>query len=395
MYCENPLSINRDWFVDHQPPPVPRTHMSYYPVPPKFPLEISSKTLECLTSAEQRPMPGAKPATVYQFAMVKSECGRFLSFVHPDGGFAIRVVLPTLDYPEGLVVTSFFGDGWSNFRACAGGAMSTINGGAFDAKCGEQMFKAAAVVAQMDPLDDESPRAVLLFQVLEAVMSATKPRDCKFACYQIPEDVFDSKTWDEQSKYVMEAVQYWKCLQPCFHALMKQSGEIAVANGVKRLYFVEAAGSGPHDLLWGCGLTVAEFDDAMVQNHCSPQWQALGQEGLALPFSGKNLLGEVLTRVSERVLGKHFEFIGETVEQFTARIGTDCVLFKYTPPPSIIDVLVGRTGSDDAGEAGDTACIGRTGSDDAGDVADPESVHSPKRARVSPKPTAPEGHMIM
>ncbi len=240
----------------------------------------------------------------------------------------MHIIFPTAANPAGLAVTSFYGDGWSNFRAVGeGGAKWRLEEEPMDFKCGEQVFKAAAVVSQMDPADDTSFKAALLHTVLQNVMTAKAPKECKRAVFEIPNTVFDSSMWDAgAAEYVMYETQKWKCMAPSFHAMMKRAGKEAEYYGVERLYFVEAAGT--DDLRWGCGLTVDEFHASIVANVESPDWLSMKSES---PYSGKNLLGEALTHASKVVLGENFEYLKETVEEYVARIGVVCPLFVLAP----------------------------------------------------------------
>jgi hypothetical protein len=249
----------------------------------------------------------------------------------------MHIIFPTTANPEGLAVSSFYGDGWSNFRAVGGGgAKWRLEDEPMDFKCGEQVFKAAAVVAQMDPADETSSKAELLRQVLENVMTATTPKECKFAVFKIPEDMFDSGAWDDgAAEYAMYETQKWKCMSPDFHAMMKRAGKEAEYYGVERLYFVEAAGT--DDLRWGCGLTVDDFHAAVTANVECPDWLCMKSGS---PFPGKNLLGEALTLASKVVLGERFEYLNETVEEYVARIGTTCPLFALAPSVAVFQPMV-------------------------------------------------------
>jgi predicted NAD-dependent protein-ADP-ribosyltransferase YbiA (DUF1768 family) len=193
---------------------------------------------------------------------------------------------------------------------------------------GEMMFKAACAVSQMDPDDTSSPKALAQLAVLDAVMSASTPLECKNATRGLP---LDKAAWDEAAPDVMLGVQLWKCMDPEFHAAMTMVGCHAVEHGIPmdRCFWYEAAkvlkddGTEKfNDLIWGTGHTVDEMHTMTLAN--------LDEDWLTgLP--GKNGLGVALTHAFRRVVGLRGEFLGATVQQYIARVGEESSCFTHYP----------------------------------------------------------------
>ena len=266
----------------------------------------------------------------YNIVLKKSECGGYLSF-HEPGSFSVIVIPPTESHAEGLAV-SIFGSKqvWSNFL-CNTGVFWTINGESVSFKNAEQVFKAACVIAHMDPDDETTPTAGVLLDVLAAVMSAKSPAECKAASNAIPKGYFDAAKWDSMSFYPMVKAQELKCTGDVYYENMQMIGSLAKNYGVKRCYFAEAIGD--RDNRWGTGLTVDDMTQAVIDHVRDPVWLNMGL-GTVLPFPGKNLMGEALTAASRVVLGKDFEFVGASLDDYIVRIGTVCPLFSYVATES-------------------------------------------------------------
>jgi predicted NAD-dependent protein-ADP-ribosyltransferase YbiA (DUF1768 family) len=293
---------------------------------------ISKATFETLTSKAERPMPLAKPPVIHNITMNKSECGSYV--FHLDDNILILVVPSNTERPSGLMVVAFYSKLFSNFIQRTGDAIWTVNGKPVHFKNAEQFFKSVCPIAHMNCLDDTSPDAITLQQILNDVMSAKSPIECKLAPFAIPKHVFKPEVWDSMSFEVMAWAQIWKFQCPVHHQILSQFGEIAMSYGVhpQKMFFVEGAGS--KDRIWGCGLTIEELyaslDHSITKNK-NVDASKLGYADVSIDFSGKNLLGKAIGLASRVVLGENFEFLAnkETVEAYTARVGTTCHLFEY------------------------------------------------------------------
>ena len=272
-------------------------------------------------------MPLAKPAGFPDMVFNKSECGRY--FFYKDEKLSVIIVPPSESNPDGLVLTNFYGGMLSNFSRVVipEFAMWVINGKRFNPKNGEQVFKAACVVAHMDPTDETSDKALHLLSVLKAVMSAPSPKECKRATYAIPKEDFDGDMWDAISPNVMTLTQIWKCMDPEFFGFYKAIAHQAASHGIpfSRCRFTEAAGA--DDFIWGCGLSVEEMFNGLTSNLDDKVWnlRVYNQK----PYKGKNLLGESCGWAFQELIGIDGEFLDETVDKFRERIGLECPVFSF------------------------------------------------------------------
>ena len=296
-----------------------------------LPIPISKKTFKCLTSPVYRPMPEAPMPQAYRDRVVmrRSACKGYYMYVEPDV-YTMICIPPTETSPDGLII-SIWGRKvvFSNFL-CNTGIWWDINGKNVSFKNAEQAFKAACVVSHMDPADDTSPNAKLFHQVLESVMAAKSPLECRNATGAIPKELFNAARWDELSFDTMVQAQLLKCTGDTYYGHMQLHGTMAEEFGIRRIYFVEAIGD--RDMRWGAGLTVQEVTDEVIQHVGDADWLRMGPDGIVVsPFPGKNLMGAALTKASETILGKNFEFVNKPIEDYLARLGTVCPLFVYTP----------------------------------------------------------------
>lgn len=331
------------------------------------PLAISPKTFECLTSTAPRPMPDVRKLNPYVYTLNQTESGDCLYF-HLTGNFSMVFIKPSQFRPDGAAVVTFERDCvFSNFCEANGAMPWHLHGQPIDFKCGEQAFKCASVVCQMDPADDSSEKAMLLAGVLGDIMASNSPKRCKLVVHEIPVEMFDSVSWDRISVFVMTEIQKWKMTIPSLHAFVQGVAQTAMGLGIKSIYAVEGS-----DPVWGAGVSLDEYHAEVMANYSNPDFRLL-----ALP--GQNRMGIALTKALEMVLGENFEHVGETVDGYIARYramscngGMECPLFVYRQPlPVSVDhgeesmaTTLGLNGvvSDEVEEESPTNVIGRTGS---------------------------------
>lgn len=277
-------------------------------------------------------MPEAKDPRIPLMTFQKSACGRYFYF--NDDRVCVVIVLPVVGVHDGHILTCFYGGVLSNFPAVVG-ASWTINGKPVAFKNAEQVFKAACVCGHIDPADETSPKALNLLTVLNAVMSAKSPNECKCAPGGIPRDEFDSAMWDEISPSVMFHAQLWKLMDPVYFGFCQHIGQSAVAYGIPlcRCFFFEAAGL--KDVRWGTGLTVGEMFDAITSNLDDPKWHFTdGAWDAQLPFDGKNLLGKSLDSAFCTAFGSNGIRLTSDVEIYREFVGSDFPVFVYHPSSS-------------------------------------------------------------
>ncbi len=368
-----------------------------------LPLAISRKTFECLTSPTVRAMPGVRELNPYNYALNQTECGGCLYF-HEPGRLSLVLIRPSEAVPKGAAVITFERDClFSNFCATDSAMIHwTLNGSPMHFKCGEKAFKSASVVSQMDPADESSDKAKILSDVLEKIMSATSPKDCKSAVFEIPCEMFDNALWDKLSLKVMTEIQKWKFTIPELHTFVQGLALKAYELDIEHIYCVE--GSDPR---WGSGVALDEFHTRLVSNFATPGFRVLD-------FPGQNLMGTAVTNaLYELVLGKDNKFLREPVEEYVVRYcasscggGTECPIFVYRPLSTPVQeesenlgAALGLTGptSDDHVEEIHSVAIGRTGSAgpdcelEDGEISPDARTLSAKRRRALFEDYAAEG----
>ena len=274
----------------------------------------------------------------------KSECGTQLYYL--GDYIAILILLPIEGVrSEGSLHYMFYRRCDSNFSAIHG-APITINGKPVSKiHCGEQLFKAGCVLLHMqeDPAedvdavaDDYEARTANRLAVLSHVMGAASPADCKGATGALKP--FYADLWDKASFDVMTEVQYWKATDSENHAFKQFLGSLCKDHGIPftNVGIYEATvpdDKGRVDRIWGTGVGVADML-AVIREQPDLYWFSPdgGEVSTgARPFAGKNLLGRALQLAFKRVVGDAGEHLGESVEAYIARVGTESPLFVYLP----------------------------------------------------------------
>lgn len=294
-----------------------------------LPIPLSRAAFDVLTSEEDRPMPKAKDPSIPHMTFQKSDCGLYHFFM--DERVCVIIVHAVAGVHPGMILTCFYGGVLSNFPRVLD-AEWTINGKLVAFKDAEQAFKAACVCGHMDAADETSPKALNLLKVLNTVMSAESPRECKRATDGIPREEFDSVMWDDLSPEVMFQAQLWKFKDSAYYNFVQVVAKEALSRDIPmdRCLFFEAAGK--DDMRWGAGLTVREMFDAVTTNLANPAWHFSDLSWDAKPpFPGTNWLGGSLNSAFLTAVGGNGERIGWTVEQYRELVGSDFPVFGYTP----------------------------------------------------------------
>lgn len=274
-------------------------------------------------------------------------------FVYKGKRISFVLIPPVPDVRQGSIEISFFKEGPSNFtgirppppKPYLGGttwvepltqegepertfAPCVVNGQQINFFNGEMMFKAACTVSQMDQGFNADPiKSQAQLTTLDAVLSAATPLQCKNATRNLP---LDRQKWDTESLDVMTKVQFWKCMDPHFHATMINISHHAKEFDIPmhRCYWYEAAkelkedGTEKYnDLIWGCGHTTDEMHDLVMAD----------PEGFKSRLPGKNGLGVALRLAFLGVVGEDGEFMDTSVHDYIERTGTESSIFCYCP----------------------------------------------------------------
>lgn len=217
----------------------------------------------------------------------------------------------------------------------------TINGQEIrELQCGEAIFKLYCALHHLDKAIKEEDKTLEAssLEAMEAVLSATKPAECKKATTLIKG--FDSKGWDAFSIDAMTCARLLVAADAQQHAFLKDIAALARFHGVSldHIAFYEAAAA--NDLRWGTGLTVEQMHDMLLaENSCT-----IGRYFLTLGdkltdkervFAGHNDLGTAIQTAFMFVLGfssnegEPGEFFDESVEAYRARLGSELGGVEY------------------------------------------------------------------
>lgn len=347
---------------------------------------LTDAAFKCLTTYQHNMVDKDAKSSLYEIHdMTVRKSGDL--FLYKGQRISFVLIPPIPDVRQGSIEISFYKEGPSNFtgirapspKPYLGGiswkepltqedpartfAPCVVNGQQINFFNGEMMFKAACAVSQMDHGFNADPaKTQVQLDTLDAVLSAATPLQCKNATRKLP---LDRQRWDEESLDIMVQVQYWKCMDPHFHAIMLYIGYQAEEFGIPmdRCYWYEAArdlkedGTEKHnDLIWGCGHTTDEMHAMVVAD----------PEGFKANLPGKNGLGVALRLAFLRVVGNQGEFLRTSVHDYIERIGTESTIFCYCPRSDSkrprTDSFT-RTTTAGSPEPGSPNALTRTGSD--------------------------------
>ena len=290
---------------------------------------LSQAAYHVLVSPDNTPMGNLRPADFPSaLAFNLSECKTMLHYLSEF--LSIVIVLPEEGVREGAMHVSFKKHIFSNFVK-VDGYDATINGTPIRKfHCGEQFFKAACVVKHMEA-DPEDARHIFVdnrLEALHAVMNAATPKAAKAATSKLAP--FYSSEWDAVSFEAMTETQIWKAMDQACHDFHLYLAELCSEHAIHydHVYFYEAIGK--FDLVWGTGLEVDAMHARILElpgaswgtPDCTvvPAW--------ARPFPGENKLGRAIQTAFRYVVGGYGEFVGETVAEFTGRVGTEFSSFQ-------------------------------------------------------------------
>ncbi len=283
------------------------------PQPLDQPAMLLTRSAFELLIAPHDPMTCKQP-NFPEITLTTSECGKFKFFKQEK--FFIVIFI------NGTMVVGFFGGNISNFSNID--VVYNINGKDVVIECGEKAFKASCAVAHLNHDDDSLNENVL--EVLKAVLNAPEPKKAKSATSKL--EKFDTEMWDEKSPEVMYKVQLLKFKDPKFRAFMLSLAQLAKDNGVDvdRCFFTEA--SGELDGKWGTGpganveelfSTICKEGDTakLLDNLMDPKKRRNPEDSI---FVGSNGLGKAVDKAFRDLVGKDFQSLSETAEEFAARI---------------------------------------------------------------------------
>ena len=306
---------------------------------------LTEAAFNILTSDCNPPMVEIKESSFPKdIVFAKSECGTQLYYISEY--IAILILLPIEGVrSEPSLHYMFYRRCDSNFSEIHGSAI-TINGTPVSRiHCGEQLYKAGCVLFHIerdppqildDDTDDSVARTANRLAVLSHVMGAASPADCKGATSALKP--FYGAAWDEASLDVMTEVQYWKATDPEHHAFKQFLGGLCKEHSIPfaNVGIYEATvpdKKGRVDLIWGTGVGVEDMLKAIREQPALAWFAPDGAEvpTESRPYKGKNSLGRALQFAFKRVVGADGEYLGESVEDYAARIGTESPLFVYLP----------------------------------------------------------------
>ena len=219
----------------------------------------------------------------------------------------------------------------------------TINGKELrELQCGEAFFKLYCAAYHLDKALTEGNKTLEAssIEAMEAVLSASKPADCKNATARI--QGFDRKGWDDVSFNAMVATRMEVAADEDQHRFFKNIAALANAHKVPldHIAFYEAAAA--NDLNWGTGLTVEQMHDMLlaetsdtVGTYFLPHGDELEKDRRR--FAGGNKLGRALQVAFLFVIGVEGRFCDETLEDYRARLGSDLHLVTYEESEKELD----------------------------------------------------------